>query len=328
MVQMSDQYRIISTAAGWVNRTALGRLRIGGSDAVSFFQALLTNDLGRLSPGGGVYAAYLTPQGRMIADLRLHHLGDYLLVRVVPGLGERLAATFDQLVFTEDVSVSDISADTGQLTIFGSTASAVVAGALNLEASTLSALPPLASVKSGDAIVIRADDLDVPTYDCIVPVTGLDGLVRAIEASGAVPVDADIFESFRIQAGRPAFGVDMTSETIPLEAGLLGRAISTEKGCYVGQEVIIRVLHRGGGRVARRLMRLSLAGAGERPAVGATLTSDGQDVGHLTSVAPAPDGPGFIALGYVHRDQAAIGRTLHLATANGDTLVRVEGEAG
>ena len=84
-----------------------------------------------------------------------------------------------------------------------------------------------------------------------------------------------LVESLRIDAGRPRFGVDMTDDTIPLEAGLLERAISTTKGCYVGQEIIIRILHRGGGRVAKRLVaathrrRTSCRRLGARVSMGA-----------------------------------------------------------
>ena len=69
----------------------------------------------------------------------------------------------------------------------------------------------------------------------------------------------------RIEAAYPLFGVDMTADTIPLEAGIEARAISTTKGCYVGQEVIIRVLHRGHGRVARKLVTLKLEAPGAEP---------------------------------------------------------------
>jgi folate-binding protein YgfZ len=116
----------------------------------------------------------------------------------------------------------------------------------------------------------------------------------------------------RIAAGRPAFGVDMTAETIPLEAGLLDRAISTTKGCYVGQEIIIRILHRGAGRVAKRLVTLKWDGPhGDVPvAPGTVLLVVGRPAGQLTSVAPALRDKGLIGLGYVARDQATVGGTV------------------
>lgn len=329
MVEASDQYRIISATVGLVDRSERGRLRIGGADAVSFLQALLTNDLRQLERGAGIYAAYLTPQGRMIADLRLYHQGDHLMARVAPGVAAGLASTLDQLIFTEDVSVADVSAEFAELTVFGHQAATVAAGAAGIEATALAALPPLSSVRAGDALVIRADDLDVPVFDVVVPVAAVDGTQERLRAAGATPVESSVFESFRISAGRPVFGVDMTEETIPLEAGLLERGISTEKGCYVGQEVIIRVLHRGGGRVAKRLMRLSFDSPDQKaPATGATLSSDGREVGHLTSVAPAPSGSGFVALGYVHRDSAIEGQTVDVDGRAGTLSARIEGPAG
>ena len=96
------------------------------------------------------------------------------------------------------------------------------------------------------------------------------------------------------RSGPPAFGVDMDEDTIPLEAGIEDRAISLTKGCYVGQEVIIRVLHRGHGRVARRLVGLTFDAARGRsrqratrsvPASGEIGARDERDV--LTRARPA-----------------------------------------
>ena len=78
--------------------------------------------------------------------------------------------------------------------------------------------------------------------------------------AGAIVAGAAALDAARIEAGYPVFGVDMTSDTIPLEAGIEDRAISFSKGCYVGQEVIIRVLHRGHGRVAKKLVGLRIDG--------------------------------------------------------------------
>jgi folate-binding protein YgfZ len=106
----------------------------------------------------------------------------------------------------------------------------------------------------------------------------------------------------------------MTEDTIPLEAGIEDRAISLTKGCYVGQEVIIRVLHRGHGRVARRLVGLRIAG--DVPAAGAKITSGERDIGKVTSAARSST-LGSIALGYVQRDFVTPGTEVHVEGANG-----------
>src|SRR5258707_12007550 len=114
-------------------------------------------------------------------------------------------------------------------------------------------------------------------------------------------MDDTLAEAIRIEAGVPRFGRDMNEDTIPLEAGIEARAISFTKGCYVGQEVVIRVLHRGHGRVARKLVGVRLSGD-RVPADGAAIRSGDREIGHVTSAAFSPSLNAPSALGYVHRD--------------------------
>jgi folate-binding protein YgfZ len=113
-------------------------------------------------------------------------------------------------------------------------------------------------------------------------------------------------EVLRIESGRPRFGVDMDTDTIPLEAGIEDRAISMTKGCYVGQEVIVRVLHRGHGRVAKRLVWLDVRDA-EIPAPGDLIVAKEQEIGRITSAAFSPRAGAPLALAYVQRDFLADG---------------------
>src|SRR5713101_2320140 len=126
---LAGQYHIISEGAGWIDRRARGRLRFDGRDATTFLHALVTNDVQSIREGLGVYAALLTPQGRMLADLTIHKLSDHLLADVPPGQAERLTAHFDRLIFSEDVRVQDESASIAQLAVVGKQAAAVLAHA-------------------------------------------------------------------------------------------------------------------------------------------------------------------------------------------------------
>jgi folate-binding protein YgfZ len=101
----------------------------------------------------------------------------------------------------------------------------------------------------------------------------------------------------------------MNEETIPLEAGIESRAISFTKGCYVGQEVIVRVRDRGHGRVARKLVGLTLEGD-RVPASGAAIRAGDREIGQVTSRALSPALKRPIALGYVHRDFVEPGTTV------------------
>jgi folate-binding protein YgfZ len=329
MPDIAHQYRIIVSGAGLRTRADRGRLRFTGADRVDFLQALVTNDLIALKSHQGAYAAYLTPQGRMVTDLHLFLRPDSIVADVPAALASGLAAKVDGLVFAEDVQVADASTDLAQISVMGGRAAAVVAAATGADASALAQLPVWSQLDIEGGFVAHTDDADIDSYDVVVDATREASLVGALESAGAVRMSTDVAEAIRVQKGRPAFGIDMNTDTIPLEAGLLDRAISTSKGCYVGQEIVIRVLHRGGGRVAKRLVKLALPGTGGANAVvpGSVLAVNGKDVGAITSVTPALDGEGLRALGYVHRDHAEAARTVSLSAQPG-TIATIVGFAG
>jgi folate-binding protein YgfZ len=160
-------------------------------------------------------------------------------------------------------------------------------------------------------------------FRVVVPVAEHGAIVAALEQHGVVAMSSQVAETLRVEAGRPLWGRELTTDTIPLEAGLLDRAISTSKGCYVGQEIIIRILHRGGGRVAKRLMTVAFdATQQESPASGTSLMADGHVIGHVTSAVYSPARDAIIALAYVHRDAAEVGRVLTIDGGATATIVK------
>lgn len=314
-----DGYVHLRTGAGLIDRSAgRGRLLLSGQDRRGYLQGLLTNDILALGPGRGCYAAYLTPQGRMIADMRLFELGDSLLVDLDRSVTAGVLDRWEMFVFNEDVRIEDRTAATAQLGIYGPAAAGVVSAALDAvegdegaaASDRLGALPLLASLEGafdGASVrILRGDDPGVPGFDVVLPAGAAPAFSGRLRRAGAGEVSAEAAEVCRIEAGRPRFGIDMTTETIPLEAGIEDRAISQTKGCYVGQEVIIRVLHRGHGRVAKRLTGLALAGTAV-PEPGAVVRSGDREIGVVTSAALSPTLGHAIALGYVHRDYVSAG---------------------
>ena len=157
-------------------------------------------------------------------------------------------------------------------------------------------------VEGQPLIVLRTDDAGVRGFECVGPSALIVALEARLDAAGAVPVEDDAADALRIEAGLPRFGPDMAEDTIPLEAGIEARAISFNKGCYVGQEVIIRVLHRGGGRVAQKLVGLRWPAGAQVPPSGTVLRSGGADIGSVTSSAYSPACGCAVALAYLKRD--------------------------
>jgi folate-binding protein YgfZ len=308
MAALRDEYRIIADRAGWIERRDRGRIRLEGSDAGTFLQALVTNDVAGLSPGDGRHAAYLTPNGRMLADLAVFRRPDHWLLGLAAGQAAAIAARLDQLIFSEDVRVRDETAGTAEVAVIGGDAIAHVSRLLSMPEHALATLGELRQSDWDGGFVARTADALLPGFLIVVPSQERSRLVDDLRRLDH-EMSVELLEALRIEAGRPRYGVDVTEETIPLEAGLLDRSISTTKGCYVGQEIIIRILHRGGGRVARRLVTLAFdPPTDELPSAGTVLRVGHAITGVLTSVSPSPRLASAIGLGYVHRDHAEIGR--------------------
>ena len=314
MTSIADQYRIITTGAGWLDRGTRGRLKFAGTDALAFLQGLLTNDVAHLQPGQGAYAAWLTALGRMTTDIVVLHRGTHVMGLVGNGRGAELATKFDALIFAEDLAVTDVSGDDADLFVTGRAAAEVVAEATGADAVLLASMNELSQVDIDGGFVARVGDSPLPAFRILVE-RGLAGrIVAALERQGVVAMTEPMAAALRIEAGRSEWGADLSADVIPLEAGLLERAISTGKGCYVGQEIVIRILHRGGGRVAKRLVTFAFdPSVTDVPTPMATLEVDGKAVGHVTSAAWSPARGCVIALGYLHRDAAEIGRQVTVA---------------
>ncbi len=306
-----DGYQAARERSVVADRSGRGTIVITGGDRISLLHNLLTNDIADLGPGRGCYSAYLTPQGRMIADMRVVVRDDRVLLDVEPSVTHDLLERLDLSIFAEDVQVADRTASTAILRVAGPASVATIAGAfgnlfpgLQPVSDEMTALGEYDSrewmVNHRNVVIVRDDSLGVIGYDVLIGCEHAAELEQALQAAGAVAIEEPTFEVLRIEAGRPRFGVDMDSDTIPLEAGIEQRAISFTKGCYPGQEVIVRILHRGHGRVARRLVGLTLDGE-TMPSPADSIVAAENVIGRVTSVAWSPALARSIALGYVQR---------------------------
>lgn len=319
-----DEYRALHTDAVWMDRsTSDARLDVRGPDAAEWLQGLLTQEVKALQPGQGAYAAYLTPQGRMVADLRVLRRDDSFIIEAVAPVAAALLTRLEQFVIMEDVTIADVSGALGCLTVIGPSAAAAVAACTGVPVRTLDALPEYGHVAIDDpnALVAASRAFGVAAFDLIGPRSDVETwrstlLARIPEAS------LDLLDTARIEAGRPRFGVDMHEDTIPLEAGIESRAIDFDKGCYVGQEVVIRILHRGQGRVARRLVwivRTPVARDEPGWSAGDAVFLGDKQVGVVSSACWSPARGGLLAIAMVHRDATEPGTAVRIGTV--DALV-------
>jgi tRNA-modifying protein YgfZ len=332
-LQGYEGYDAVRKTSGVRDRSDEGRLRVTGPDRAAWLQGLLTNDIAAVKPGGGCYAAYLTPQGRMISDVRVLERGDFMLLDVPAAQKAFVLERLTTFIIMEDVAVDDVTPSLARVAVYGPGAAALLERVLKVDdrtpvaslaehASTVAQLDghpvviagsrELAGAGSGDAGDARAG------FDVYCPAPVKEALLRAFVAAGAEPIADNAWHALRIEAGRPLFGVDMTTETIPLEAGIEDRAISFTKGCYVGQEIIIRVMHRGGGRVARKLVGLrpvATTSPDDTIAADTPLFAGEKSIGRITSAAWSPHFGQWIAMGYVQRESAEAGTHITIGEA-------------
>lgn len=307
----TDDHAVLRTGAAIGAISPRSQLAVAGGDRASFLQGLLTNDIQALTPGTGCYAAWLTPQGRMLTDMHVLESDGMILLDVPADEAAATLARLDQFLFSEDVRLESLADVMTAVWVHGTGAASTIERVVQ----AVTGLAEWADYRHGTGAfdahpvsVARIDQLGVPGYSVFLTRAIEPSFVAALIDAGARPVSPGALHAARIQAGYPIFGIDMTDDTIPLEAGIEHRAVSFSKGCFVGQEVIVRVLHRGGGRVARRLVGLKISAT---VASGARLVSGERDIGFLTSVAESPT-LGTIALGYVHRDFTSAGTRLQV----------------
>jgi tRNA-modifying protein YgfZ len=278
-----------------------GLVQVQGRDPVRMIQGLATADVQALTREQGTYTAFLTAKGKMVADARVFRRGSpdapELLLDVAPAARADLLDHLRRFVPPLFARAEDVSDQWAVVGVYGPGASAVVA-----------AVAPAAAAGAPEEAVVQTDGADDgfaartgitgdDGWDVFVPVERRAGVMEAL-LEGARPAPAETLEALRISAGRPRWGRELTGDVIPLEAGLLQRAISQTKGCYTGQEVIVRILHRG--HVNRHLRRLVFEGDAPEPGVELFEAAGHRPRGVVTSAVA--NEAGALGLGYVRRE--------------------------
>lgn len=286
---VESDYRTLTERCGLLDRSERGKLALSGRDAASFLQGQVTNDIERLAEGEGCYAAFLTPKGKMLGDLRVLFTDDELLLDTERVALQGLFNMIRRFSIGYDVELHKRTVERGLLTLIGPDVDRVV-GTWELPTTEYSHRPIIV-----DGIAARAIRTD-SGIDLLCLAAETETLRGALASRGAIPVSEQAAECVRVERGRPLYGVDLDETVIPQEAGLNDRAVSFTKGCYVGQETVARLHYRG--KPNRRLRGLRLS-ALYPP--GTELLLGDRMVGRLTSVVESPPlGP--IGLALVRRE--------------------------
>ncbi|MDQ6842223.1 MAG: folate-binding protein [Actinomycetota bacterium] len=286
---LRTEYEAITEACGLLDRSARGKLALSGTEAKSFLQGQVTNDVEALIEGTGCYAAFLTPKGKMLGDLRVLDTGGELLLDTERSALQALFNMIRRFSVGYDTELHKRTVQRGLLSLIGPSADTLLADpAPDLTEHTHR--PVIVG-----AVSARAIRTDVG-IDLLCDAADTQRLSEALAERGALPVSEGAAEIVRVELGRPRYGVDLDESVIPQEAGLNERAVSFTKGCYVGQETVARLYYRGKpNRHLRGLRSDATLSAGQE------LHLDGRVVGRLTSAVSSPR-LGAIALALVRRE--------------------------
>ena len=286
---MSKGYEALRTGAAWLDLSARGRFLARGRDRARYLHNVTSNDIKKMTPGASCYAFLLTPQGRIQADLTLFCFADHFLIDTEPDLRQKISAMILKYKVADQIELEDITDTTAAIGVEGPGASALHA-----------------AVSTPEFTVVDASVTGQPGFRIICPPEKFADLKQQVESAGAIPATSEDERAVRIENGKPRFGEDIRETSLPQETQQM-QAVSFNKGCYVGQEIVERI--RAQGHVNKLLVRLAMD-TSEPVMPGTKLAADGKDAGEITSSVLSPQSGLETALGYVRAPFAGSGTVL------------------
>ncbi len=288
-VELDAQYRQLREECGLLDRSGRGKILVSGPDAAEYLQGQLTNDIEALGEDEGCYAALLDRKGHLQSDMRVLRLSSGgIWLDLEPEPTGAVLSHLRTYSIGREVEIEDVTEAWAILSLIGPRAP---------EVGGFEGLGPERAQRfrawEGIDVLGVATALGV---DLIARAEDAESLRELALAAGAVEVGEEAFEILRIESGTPRFGAEMSTGTMPAEAGIVDAAVSFTKGCYIGQEPVARLHYKG--RPNRHLRGLELSAPAEP---GAELRLGEKTVGSIgsSSVSPAR---GPIALAIVRRE--------------------------
>ena len=316
-----DYTAVREGGAGLMDLSTRGRLLVSGSEAVQFLNGLITNDMKALAPNSWMPAAFANVQGRLLAAIRVIHRDDGFLIDTEQATKETVVKLLERFTLAGDFHLSDLSEEMMQLSIQGAGAAEILGKVLAKEISDIDRTA-VANVdwESAPVTVLRATHTAEDGFDLLIARPAGETLRDAVLAAGAIAVSAEVQEVLRVEGGLARYSIDMDESNVVSETNL-DDAISFTKGCYLGQEIIVRIKHRG--HVAKKLAGVVIAetAAVERDAK--IFSADQKEIGRITSTAFSPRLNRVIALGYLKYDYLGSGTEVKVATEAGELAAQV-----
>lgn len=288
-------YEALRTAAAWMDVSNRGKIRVVGEDRARLIHAMSTNDVKNLAQGQGVYAFFLNDKGRILADAYIYNLAESLWLDTEPETAAKLRDHLDRYIIADDAELEDETANWAAIELAGPKA-LEYAGHLEL---------PLPETKYGirewrDGFVARVSSIGSEGFRVFLPINRKGELVARLEGGQVPRASVEDVRIVRIENGIPRYGEEISERYLVQETQAV-HAVHSNKGCYLGQEIVERVRSRG--QVHRVLMPVRIEGT-QAPARGTKLSADGKDVAEIASAVYSPALNEIATLAYVRTEAA------------------------
>ncbi|HTT77522.1 MAG TPA: glycine cleavage T C-terminal barrel domain-containing protein [Candidatus Binataceae bacterium] len=311
MTTLQKQYDAVPQPAGVARLDDRLVVRVTGDDRVSFMHGMCSQDIQNLHPGMAAPALLLTEHAHIVADFFVYATEDELLIEIERSLWPQARAHLEKFLVADDVEFEELDS-LAIIDVEGPAAVKVVAA---IDAEPVKALKEWRHFSADSSLIASIPRFGVPAYTILAKAPTASNLIVTLlhSSAGTEMIEPSALELLRLENSLARVGVDTTDKTLALEA-CLERAISFNKGCYIGQETVERATARGG--IKKRLCSLMIDG-NDVPPSGSSVFLDGKEVGRLTSVLRSARF-GIIGLGILH----------HSAWESGTALMIRDGEHG
>jgi folate-binding protein YgfZ len=291
--------------AGIIDLSARGRITVGGSEAAKFLNGLITNDMKTLPAHCWMPALFPNVQGRLLAAVRVMNLGNEYLIDTEPATYPTVLNLLSRFTLAGDFRVTDQTEHIAALSVQGKKSPEIIASIFGPGAVPVQKLfwdpgnITLAEFEGRPVTIICDTHTAEQGFDLFIEVAQITDLRQALIDAGAVEVSDDTIEILRIEAGIPRFGIDVDGTTVVNETNF-DHSISFTKGCYTGQEIIVRIKHRG--HVAKKLTGVIFPNEPFEVDDVTVYSEDGQDAGRVTSWVISPNLGYTAVMAYIKYD--------------------------
>ena len=313
-----DEHRTVRTAAGLFDLGHMGQVAVDGPDALNYLQAITTNDVRLLEPGGAQYSMLPNPTGGVIDDIFIYRNNEgpgYFVCINAANHDKDVAWMMEQRSAHPelDVTVEDISDRTGMIAIQGPRAVEIVQRLTDVDLTDGGRNSWLSATVAGVPLLLaRTGYTGEDGFEFFLPIDRVadlwDALMAEGEKDGLRAIGLGARDTLRLEARMPLYGNELADDISPLEAGL-GWAVKLDKGDFVGRAPIAAQKEAG---IPRKTVGFKLIERGGSPRSHYDVQVDGRTVGFVTSGAMSPTLDENIGLAIVDADVAGVGKPLDI----------------